>query len=120
MSKFFDSTINRVYKCTEKNCACEIVYEQKLFDDFKKICPFCNKESLVIEQANLSMSFIMDSKKPVTVGSIADKNAERRVKEGQSIEGFKNKKTPFWRKNKKRIDYSILKDPKTYIKTGSV
>ena len=110
-----DQTVNRVYKCDNNECAAEIAYRQKVSDKWKKKCPFCKKMTLYIESGSLSLSVMLDVKNPNTLGLVAEKNRERAEKEGKTF----GKKRPFWRK-KDKIDFSILKNPKKYVQTGSI
>lgn len=63
----------------------------------------------------------IDSKKPKTIGSLAQKNTERMIKEGK-IKKPKEKQNPFWRPNKKKCDVSLANlseaGKKKYIMEG--
>ena len=111
-----DQTIYNVYKCDNSECNAEVAYKQQVKDKWKKKCPFCNKKSLYLQSGNLSISTFVDMQKPTTIGMISQQNRDRYLKENGK-DYFEPKKTPWWRKNKK-IDYSILKNPKQYIETG--
>jgi hypothetical protein len=111
-------TVNRIYTCYNKECNGQVFYEQGIYDKFKKKCPFCKKNELVLDSGTLNSTMIMDIKKPKTLGSLGEKNYENAQKEGKEL-GFRKTHIPFWRKNKK-IDYGILKNPSKYIETGNI
>jgi hypothetical protein len=109
-------TINRVYKCT--NCSNCFSFEQKAISNFKKKCPSCLKNTLIIDSGHCNISVIMDVKRPKTLGALGDKNLHEREKQLGPKRVKKNKNyKPFWRKNKK-INYDILRNPSRYIETG--
>jgi hypothetical protein len=115
----WDSTVNRKYRCHDKECNTEVFAEQKISDDWLKICPECGQETLYIESANTNVVGIIDTKTPKTLGVAAERNRDRMIKNGESTEGFakqKDKKV-WWRKSDK-IDRSILNNPEKYIATG--
>ena len=85
-------------------------------EDFIKLCPFCNKKSLVISSGNLGISIFIDSKKPKTFGGQSDYNMKQDEKEGK-VRSKKSK--PFYRSNEK-INFDILKNPSKYIGTGKI
>jgi hypothetical protein len=115
----FDSDITRIYKCTNIECEGIISCKQKVKDDWIKTCPFCGKDELVIESGEINMSIMFDLNKPKTLGMVSQKNADRKIKEGNLTFNADKKKVPFWRKNKK-INYDILKNPNRYIAEGTV
>lgn len=109
-----DSTVTRLYRCHNEECQCEIVYVQKLSENFRKKCPFCKKRSLTIKNGSMNMTFMFDVNKVKTFGMQSQKNMEMDEKLGKKR---KEKETPWFRKNKK-IDYGVLKDPIKYVRTG--
>ncbi len=113
-----EQTIYREYRCTNPNCEAKISFTQKAKDKWKKVCPFCRKHSLLMEHANMALSGLIDTKKAKTFGAVSDENRLRKQKE-TGIDTMAPKAPPFWRK-KNKIDYSILKNPKKYIETGSL
>lgn len=127
MPKIQDIAIDRIYSCENEACCAIIQITQKATDPFEKKCPFCGKESLVLKEAKCSIQGFVDTSKPKTLGSIAEKNRTKMEKNGDITKGEaeswtgkkKNKSKPFWRKSDK-IDFSILKNPKKYIETGKV
>jgi len=113
-----DIEIHRVYKCDNEECAAEIVVTQIAKDPWLKQCPFCYEETLFIRSATDNLSIFIDLKKPKTLGSLGEQNFEEKVKrEGDPKE---EPKKPWWRKNKEKVDFSILKNPKKYIETGHI
>lgn len=110
MSDFFDSIVYRIYKCYE--CEGEIGVEQTLKDDWLKECPFCSKEALLIKEGNLASQAMVDVKKPKTLGSLSEKNRDKKIKEGEDTTGMRKK--PFWRDSHK-INFDILKNPTKYV-----
>lgn len=112
-----DQTIHRVYACTDPACEAKICYKETVGDPWRKLCPFCNKESLILDSAHLDLSTIMDLSKPKTIGTLGEKNYREAVKQGKIQP--KKKFKPFWRK-KDKIDFSILKNPNNYIQTGHI
>ncbi len=110
-----DQIVSRVYKCDNPDCAAEIAYEQKVSDPWKKKCPFCKKMKLYIDSGSMNISLTINLNNPRTLGLVAEKNRERAEKEGKIF----GRKKPFWRK-KDKIDFSILKNPKKYVETGTI
>lgn len=117
--KFLDSTIVRTYKCTK--CGGKSTYEQKISANFKKKCQFCKTNNLVIFETSSSLSVGVDLNQPKTLGTLAEKNRTKLERRGEiskhEAKGMR-KDPPWWRKNKKRPDMSILKNPKKYIEKG--
>ena len=107
--------IKRIYKCTNEKCKGEILYEQKVKDKFRKRCPFCHKHSLIIKEV-LSCFTIID-KTPKTLGTLGEKNFKELAKYSDMSE-YQPKPKQWWRKNKKKIDYTILKNPAKYVEKG--
>lgn len=108
-----DSTIVRIYSCS--NCNCQISFKEQVKDKWKKRCPFCKKHSLVLDKATVTLSTFIDSNTPKTMGMASQQNTARREKENP----IEKKKTPFWR-SKEKINFNILKNPEKYITTGHV
>lgn len=119
INKLLESTVYRKYKCD--NCKCVLGLEQKVKDKWKKKCPLCGKYKLYITHSELNISILIDSKKPKTIGSLAEKNRDTKTRRGEETKGFKDKHspTPPWRKGKK-INFNVLKNPSQYIEKGSV
>jgi hypothetical protein len=113
----FDSSINRTYKCDNQECGAIIACLEKVSDSWQEYCPFCDKKSLYLENASVNISIFMEPSVPKTFGSQAEKNTDQRTKEGIAP---KNSKKPWWRKNKNRVDFRVLKNPKQYIQTGQL
>jgi type IV secretory pathway VirD2 relaxase len=115
---FFDSTIHRIYECTNKKCEAKIHLEEQVKDMWKTTCPFCEKESLQLESAQLVAPVFIDLNKPKTIGSLGEKNYQLAIKEGRDT-GIKkkDKKKPWWRKNDK-VNFNVLKNPNKYVETG--
>lgn len=111
-----DLEINRVYACNNEECQAVIAYKQKAGDNFKKKCPFCHKNTLLIESGSTGISFFMDLNKPKTIGALAEKNAKYAIDSGK-VDPDKKHKTPFWR-SKRKVNFDVLKNPKQYIETG--
>lgn len=110
-----DQTINRLYRCTNEECETEVAYKEKVSQKWRKKCPFCKKHTLILESGNLSMTLMIDVKKPTTLGSLGQVNQARKDKE----EGVKGPTRPFWRK-KDKVDFNVLKNPKKYIMEGTM
>ena len=116
----FDSEINRIYKCTNKECNCLLSFSQKPTDSWKVKCPLCKQKTLLLESATSNISVFIGMNIPKTIGSLAEKNTEQRKKDGLSMEDpLLKTKRPFWRKDKKKIDYAILNNPTRYILEGT-
>lgn len=107
-------SVTRTYKCL--SCKEYFTFEQAATDNFKKRCPGCKKNQLLIYSGKMSISNVVDMNKPKTVGSQAEINTKRAEKEGTLK--VANKYKPWWRKNKKKIDFDILKKPDKYIREG--
>lgn len=105
--------VNRLYEC--KACGHEYIAEEKCSAKFRRKCPCCNKHRLFLKSADSGMMVGVDTIKGKTVGSVAEQNTKRREKEGY-VE--KQPSKPWWRKNKKRVDIDVLKNPSKYIATG--
>ncbi len=118
-NNFLESSVYRIYKCD--NCEGIIGLKQKVKDKWKKKCPICSKYKLFIQSGSLKLELMIDHTIPKTLGSLAEKNRDKRLKEGKDTKGFKDthSPTPLWRDNKK-INYDILKNPAKYIEKGSV
>ncbi len=108
------SSIVRVYKCDNKECQTILSFQEKVEDDWQKLCPLCNQETLYLDSASLSVSCFTDMNKPKTLGMIGQNNQARRERE----EDKKKEKRPFWRD--KKVNFNILKDPIKYVSTGKV
>jgi DNA-directed RNA polymerase subunit RPC12/RpoP len=106
-----NQTIHRIYTCL--NCKGQIAYKEQVKDKWRKKCPFCNKNSLLLDKAVLSLSTIIGLNESKTFLSLAQKNTERRNKEL----GIKKKKKPFWRK-KDKVNFEVLKNPTKYVNEG--
>jgi hypothetical protein len=110
-----EQSIQRIYRCTNKECETELAYKEKVGDKWRKKCPLCGKHSLLLDRANLNISTMVDTYMAKTLGSISDQNSRRKEKE----EGFNKKPKPFWR-NSDKINYNILKNPNQYVNKGIV
>ena len=108
-----NQTIHRIYSCS--NCKGQLAYKEKVKDKWRKRCPFCNKNSLLLDKAVLTLSTIIGLNEPKTFKSLAEKNTERRNKEL----GIKKKRNPFWRKSNK-VNFEVLKNPNRYVSEGVV
>ncbi|TXT66086.1 MAG: hypothetical protein BAJALOKI3v1_50086 [Promethearchaeota archaeon] len=106
--------VYRVYRCC--NCKAEIGINQLASDDWFKNCPMCKQDELIIKSAKLSINTIVDGQTPQTIGSLADKNRDIKLKNGE-IKEKKKPPRPWWRKSDK-INFDILKNPRRYIETG--
>lgn len=115
LSSVFDSEVTRIYRCHNEECEAEIVCKEKLSDPWKHQCPFCEKNELYLSSSTDPFTILKDLKNPNTVGMLAQKNTDRKVKEENLQIG--KKKRPWWRKTDK-LDFSILKNPKKFIETG--
>jgi hypothetical protein len=113
---FFDSSIYRVYSCTNEKCSGKIGCNEMVKDKWQTQCPFCQEESLVLDSAHLAMPAFIDLNQPKTIGSLGEKNAEKARREGKQL-GTTQPHKPFWR-NKNKIDFNVLKNPNNYIQTG--
>ncbi len=118
MSNLGQIGICRTYRCDNEKCEAEIVCQETIADRWLVKCPFCGQKTLFLKSATSNMSIMMDPSKPKTLGSLGEQNGKRLAKEGK-MQKEEEVKPPFWRKNKK-INYNILKDPKTYVSTGKV
>lgn len=113
-NKLQTATVYRVYKCLD--CEGQVGIEQTLIEDFIKLCPFCDKESMVISSGTLGISIVMDSKKPKTLGAQSDHNIRQDEKEGK----FRSDKPkPFYRP-KQKVNFDVLKNPSKYVGTGQI
>jgi predicted RNA-binding Zn-ribbon protein involved in translation (DUF1610 family) len=113
-----DASVTRLYGC--ESCECEIAYKQLVKEKWKKKCPMCGKHTLVLKSADISMNVLFDVSVPKTLGSLAEHNSKKKVsEEGKDALG-KPKEVPWWRKNKKKVDFSVLKNPQKYIQEGKV
>ena len=110
-----NTIIKRVYRCINKKCMAEMLYTQKVKDKFRKKCPCCNKHSLIIKSSVSPFTFI--DKEPRTLGTLGEKNLKE-VSKYVDIPEAQPKPKPWWRKNKKKIDYTILKNPTKYVEKG--
>ena len=126
MPKPNEIEVNRHYRCRNDECAAEIVITQMATDDFVRLCPFCEQETMGLVSGDCKISMVMDLTKAKTVGSVAEKNRARMEKNGEitkdqaeSWSGKKKAKRPWWRKTDK-INFDILKNPKRYIQTGKI
>lgn len=119
MPGFFDSVIRRIYSCENKDCLAKVGYDQKITANFKKKCPVCKKNTLLLYSGELNTCIIMDSKQPKTIGSLGEKNYQNAEKEGKDIFKRKNAKIPFWR-NDRQVNIDALKNPSKYIETGKI
>ena len=118
MSGWKDALVYRVYRCDNNECGCEVGCEQKAAEDWKVTCPLCEKDTLYLRTGKLVDSVAMiDINTPKTMGSMADKNRDDRLRKGEDTSGMVSTETPFWRKNKK-INFDILKKPSKYVNTG--
>lgn len=123
MPKIEDIEVHRHYKCRNPECEAEIVKTQKCTEDFIRICPFCGKEEFSLVSGTSTIIGTVDLQEGKTIGSIAEKNTQRRLKEGTikpedalNWQGKKKKPRPWWRKTDKP-DFSILKNPKKYMES---
>jgi hypothetical protein len=112
-----DQVVYRVYSCTNNDCGAKVSCQQGIFEKWRKQCPFCKKHSLLMEQATTNISTFIDLQRPKTLGGISDQNRSKKEREG--LDDPMKPKRPFWR-NKDKIDFNILKNPKKYIDTGTV
>ena len=108
-----DQTIHRIYDCTNEECGCKVSFKEKVKNKWRKKCPFCNKKTLVLDKAVLSISTFVDTNTPRTMGMQSQVNTARREKENP----LPKKELPFWRQ-KEKINFNILKNPQKYISTG--
>lgn len=124
INKLKDLVIYREYRCTE--CQHLLSKAQKATEDFLHKCPSCNDENgLVIESADTGLQVTVGLQQPKTVGALAEKNRAVKEKRGEispkEARGMRETKNiPWWRKNKKKPDMSILKNPAKYIEKGIV
>lgn len=109
-------TVNRTYECKNEECGGEVCYEEKCTAPFRQKCPLCGKRKLLLKEGKCGISNFVDTNKAKTVGSLAEKNTIAREKRGEME---KPKETPWWRKNKKKIDFNVLKNPRKYIEKGN-
>ena len=110
-----DGEICRIYKCHNKMCGCKISVVQKLTDDWLTTCPFCHQEELYVESGKMSLSVAIDTHNPKTLGMLASKNTESKLKTGEITHNSKQR--PWWRK-KDKVDFDVLKKPDRYIFEG--
>lgn len=110
-----DTQQTRIYKCDNPECACIISYQQKSDDPWKKECPFCQQQTLYLDSCQGDMNLFFDLQRGKTLGSLSEQNIKRAEKDGT----LDKKKVPFWRKDKPKIDFNILKNPSKYITTGN-
>lgn len=108
--------ITRVYEC--KSCESVVAFEESASKAFRKRCPVCNKHALLLKEGISNLSIFVDSTRPKTLGALAEKNTEDKLKRGESIEDPLRKK-PFWRKSNK-INYKVLSNPGKYVQTGKI
>lgn len=108
-----DLEVDRVYECDE--CDAQIAVTQKVSDDFLKTCPFCELDGLFMKHADCRLNTSIDLNQPTTLGSLAEKNTEEKIKRGEMKPA--EAPTPWWRKGKKR-NFDILKNPTKYIIEG--
>jgi hypothetical protein len=74
-----------------------------------------------VRRAIVSPNFIIDAKKPKTIGALADKNTSEMLKRGDSRIQKKKDANPWWRPSKKKpVDIRgwSKKKIKGYIETG--
>lgn len=116
MGKLDEIEIDRVYRCTNKKCSGVIAVTQKIFDQFIKICPFCEKESLIMQSADCGITMLVEPSVAKTWGTQAEVNTKRRENEREVAP--KKKFRPFWRNSD--IDYKILKNPQKFIYEGKI
>jgi len=107
MSGIKDIEIHRNYKCD--NCKYCFGIKQTASEKWKKKCPKCKKHLLFISDSWDNMSTIVDFGTPKTVGSLAEHNTKKMIKEDK----LENKA-------KAKTNYNILKDPAKYIETGKI
>lgn len=92
-------------------CCEDCGYEMEAFHAMSaeplKLCPRCNKSSLI--------RLIGPGRPPIIKGTQTPCVGGRELKQEKSK---KNKEKPFWRDGE--IDKSILKNPEKYIMTGEV
>jgi len=106
----FDEDITYEYSCTNCNyckCISTTLAKHSLIEN----CPDCNGHLNFIA-TDYNVSNAIDINKPKTVGSLAEKNTEDRIKRGQSVRSDVRQKLR---------DFDIVKDPnkgKRYIETG--
>jgi hypothetical protein len=109
-----DLDVRRVYKCHEQDCGGLFAIVQKATDNFLVECPFCEKESLLIETGSLSIETC------VKVDSSVTRQAERQEKREnwQKNRNIRKPSTekPWWRDGE--INFDILKNPRGYILNG--
>jgi DNA-directed RNA polymerase subunit RPC12/RpoP len=108
-----DLMVNRIYKC--EKCEGEVLYKENCSKSFRKRCPLCNKNGLLLKEGHINMDIFVDMKKSKTLGSQSDLNYKKLEKE-QEIKKVQN---PWWRKNKK-INFDVLKNPTRYINEGKL
>lgn len=113
------------YTCYNKKC--ELIFEcaQSIKDEPLKECPACQQRTLQRDIGG-GIAIIIKTATPTTLGSLAEKNTERLLKErGRLPYNTKNpdpKFTPIWRKNQsgstRPINFKVLQNPKRYIEHG--
>jgi hypothetical protein len=108
-----DSTIHRIYSCTNEDCKCQVAFKELVKDKWRKKCPFCKKHSLVLDRASVTLSTFVDNNVAKTMGMASQQNTARREKENP----LPKKEIPFWRQ-KEKINFNVLKNPQKYIATG--
>ena len=112
-----ESTIYRKYRCL--NCQVIIGCKQLVKDDWLRVCPHCEKEELIIQSGELSVSVLTDINKPKTIGTLSEQNRREKERRGDTDIDKRKADKPWWRKDKK-INYDVLKNPTEYIQTGDV
>ncbi len=91
---------------------------QSMKEEAYTLCPTTNRP---IRRMIMVPRIIMDSKKPKTIGDLADRNTEKMIKSGKIKK--KEDETPFWRPGKKvnkKLAKLTQKQKMKYIKTGKI
>lgn len=105
----------------------QVDFEQPMSVGFPTKCPKCKKKKLVRDYST-PPSLVIQDLTPKTVGQQAERNAKKNGSELQDIkckevlgEAEYNKRKappPFWRKTRKPLDLTKVRDTAHYIKTG--
>lgn len=108
-----------VYRYTDTDEIETFEILQQMKDDPFITCPESGRP---VERIIQSPSIIMDSNKPKTLGSLAQKNTEEAIKRGQ-MAAPKTQENPWWRPNKKKpVDMTgkSQKQVERYIREGKL
>lgn len=102
------------YEC--ESCNHRMEQRQSMKDKPLRKCPSCRKNKLT-RIISGGMGFY--DMTPKTLGGIADRNARDLRKAGMMPPSkAKRKPAPWWRKDKDKIDYDVLRNPRRYVATG--